>query len=106
MSELLPKNTNDTDFVIPSSKSLTKAAEMAINLDKPLCLDYYVDSRNKQCKIGIDGNDKVLYKNFEEYTSPLKSMYKIVDDNATNFSDYILETHNSIYIVSGAMLEK
>ena len=104
MSELLPKNTNDINFAIPSAKSLIKAAEMAIKIEKPLCLDYYVDSRNKQCKIGIDGDDKVLYKNDEEYTSPLASMYKIVDDSTSNFPDYILETHNSIYIVSGAML--
>lgn len=103
MSEMIHQNTENTVFETPSSKSLVKAAEMCIKFEKPLCLDYYLDSVNKTCKIGIDGDDKVLYKNQEEYTSPLKSMFKIVDEN-TDSPDYILETLNSIYIVSGNML--
>ena len=103
MSEL--HNTeNETKIITPSQKTLAKAAEMAITIEKPICLDYYSASLNKECKIGLDGEDKVLYKNNAEYTSPLQSMFKIVDDNQIGHSEYILETQNSIYIISGAML--
>jgi len=95
---------NKTTIKIPSHKTLAKAAEMAITIEKPICCDYYKASLNKECKIGLDGTDKVLYKNVSEYTSPLQSMFKIVDENQDSNSDYILETQNSIYIISGAML--
>ena len=90
---------------IPSTKALEKGAEMSISLDKPLFLDYYIASLCKECKIAKDGTegDKFLYKNPEEYTSPLKSMFKI-GGIPGNPDDYILETQNSIYLVSGAML--
>ena len=103
MSEL-HNNENETQIITPSQKTLTKAAQMAISIEKPICLDYYKASLNKECKIGLDGQDKVLYKNESEYTSPLQSMFKIVDDNQVGNSEYILETQNSIYIISGAML--
>ena len=68
-----------TNLQIPSSNALSKSAEMSISLDKPICLDYYVASCQKECKIARDGEsgDKFLYKSQEEYTSPLKSMFKI-----------------------------
>ena len=91
--------------VVPNANTLVKAAEMAIELDKPICLDYYVASSNKECKIARDGpnGEKFLYKNPEEYTSPLKSMFKIASGDS-NPDDFILETQNSIYIVNSNML--
>ena len=93
-------------FKLPSAKALLKAAEMSISLEKPICLDYYVASCNKECKIARDGpdGDKFLYKNPEEYTSPLKSMFKITGCDTGEGDDFILETQNSIYLVSGHML--
>ena len=92
---------------VPSSTALLRAAEMSISVDKPICLDYYVASHNKECKIARDSaeGDKFLYKNPEEYTSPLKGMFKIPvsENNTTNF-DLIFETQNSIYLASGNML--
>ena len=89
---------------LPSAKSLLKASEMSMSLEKPMCLDYYTASCMKECKIARDGagGDKFLFKNSEEYTSPLKSMFKIANDQDSD--DFILETQNSIYIVSGLML--
>ena len=68
---------------LPSNNTLQKAAQMSIELDKPICLDYFVASCNKECKIARDGpnGDKFLYKSPEEYTSPLKSMFKIAGVN-------------------------
>jgi len=90
----------------PSVKAMMKATELAMETEKPICLDYYIASCNKLCKIarnGADG-DKFLFKGQEEYTSPLKTMYKIADDSTNDVDDYILETQNSIYIISGLML--
>tara|TARA_Y100000389_G_scaffold205145_2_gene264090 strand:- start:18094 stop:18387 length:294 start_codon:yes stop_codon:yes gene_type:complete len=91
--------------VLPSGNAMLKAAEMSIKLDKPICMDYYVSSYEKDCKIAKDGGDgdKFLYKNPEEYTSPLKNMYKI-SGSSSEISDFILETQNSIYMISGNML--
>ena len=41
----------------------------------------------------------MLVKNPEEYTSPVVKMYKAG-------TDYLVETENSIYIVSGNMKKK
>tara|TARA_A100001015_G_C14965615_1_gene702804 strand:- start:771 stop:1058 length:288 start_codon:yes stop_codon:yes gene_type:complete len=94
-----------TSLQIPSGNALSKSAEMSMTLDKPICLDYYVASCRKECKIARDGEsgDKFLYKSQEEYTSPLKSMFKI-NSEQNNSCDFILESQNSIYIVNGAML--
>ena len=96
---------NMSDSKIPSTKSLIQSVQMAISLEKPICLDYYQASCKKQCKIGRDGpdGDKFLYKNEEEYTSPLRSMFKIESGDGNIVDDFILETENSIYIISGTM---
>lgn len=85
---------------VPCVECLTKAAEMSIKLEKPICLDYYLASCHRECQIARDGTDgdKYLYKNSEEHTSPLKSMFKVGNSNI------ILETQNSLYVVSTAML--
>jgi hypothetical protein len=83
--------------MVPSTSCLENAAKIAIKNEKPILLDYYVDSMRKECKIvKNEEGDKFLFKNKEEYTSPLVSMFKIEND-------VVLETQNSIYIVSGKM---
>ena len=83
--------------MVPSTSCLENAAKIAIKNEKPILLDYYVDSMKKECKIvKNEEGDKFLFKNKEEYTSPLVSMFKIEND-------VVLETQNSIYIVSGKM---
>ena len=93
-----------SQVILPSEKTMMKAAEMSITIDKPICLDYYLASYKKQCRIAKNGGDgdKFLYKDSDEYTSPLKNMYKI--DTGSTIDDFILETQNSIYLVSGNML--
>ena len=72
------------------------AARLALKNDKPILLDYYVDSATKKAFMGLDKetNDKMLVKSAEEYTSQIAKTYKVADD-------FIVETENSIYIVSG-----
>ena len=79
------------------SACLQKAASIAHEKDKMVSFDYYDDSVNKECKIVKSNEDKLLYKSQDEYTSPLVAMFRVG-------TEIILETQNTIYIVSGKMI--
>jgi hypothetical protein len=87
---------------IPNEKVLAHAAKIAMEQDKPLLFDYYMDTKaGGTAFLGEDKDTKerILVKNREEYTSPVKKMFKAKDD-------YIIVTENSVYIVSGAIIKK
>lgn len=86
---------------VPNEKVLSHAAKIAIEQDKPILLDYYVDTKSGKAFLGEDGEtkEKILVKNPEEYTSPVQKMFKAKDD-------YIIVTENSVYIVSGNIKRK
>lgn len=81
--------------VLPSTKTLAHASKLAIEEDRPILLDYYVDTYTNAAFLGenAETNEKVLVKNSEEYTSPISRIFRV--DN-----DYIVLTENSLYIVS------
>ena len=85
-----------TAEIIPSPQTLLNAAKLSIAQDKPIQLDYYVDTHNKKAFLGEDEKtkEKMLVKSGEEFTSLIQKVYKVADD-------YIIITENSIYIVSG-----
>ena len=87
--------------IIPSATTLLQAARLAIQQDKPIQLDYYVDTANLKAFIGEDPEtkDKILMKTMDEYTSLIKRIMKASDN-------YIVQTENSIYIVSGKMAKR
>ena len=87
--------------IIPSATTLLQAARLAIQQDKPIQLDYYVDTANLKAFIGEDPETKemVLVKNREEFTSLVSKMYKVGDD-------FLIMTENSIYIVSGKIQKR
>jgi hypothetical protein len=75
-------------------KILTHATKMAINDDKPILLDYWVDSFNSTVFIGVRENDeKMLVRDEEQYTSPISKIFKVGEE-------FLILTENSIYIVS------
>ena len=81
-------------LVLPPSSIWPHIAKISINEDKPLMLDYWIDSIDKKVMIGVKENkEKLLVKNEEEYTSPIVKIYKIEDV-------YIICTENSIYLAS------
>ena len=87
---------------IPNDKVLAHAAKIAMEQDKPLLFDYYMDTKaGGPAFLGEDKDtkEKILVKNPEEYTSPVKKMFKAKDD-------YIVVTENSVYIVSGSIKKK
>jgi hypothetical protein len=80
---------------VPSASVMAQAAKIAIEQDRPIYLDYYNDSIEKKCCIGVQTDTKFLVKSDTEYTSPIASIMRIKEEKA-----YIILTENSLYIVS------
>ncbi len=86
---------------LPAAAVLLQAARIAIKEDRPIQMDYYVDTvRGKAC-IGEDAsrNEKVLFKSLSEFTSLIQKIFKVGDD-------FLVLTENSIYIVSGLIKKR
>ena len=79
---------------IPSATVMAQAAKVAMEQDRPIYLDYYADSIEKKCCIGVQGTTKCLVKSDTEYTSPIESIMRIKEEKA-----YLIVTENSLYIV-------
>jgi hypothetical protein len=79
---------------LPPANVLLRAAQVSMDQDKPIYLDYYKDSVEKKCCIGVQAdNTKYLVKSNEEYTSTIESIFKCE-------TCYIVSTENSLYVVS------
>ena len=87
--------------LLPSATCLMHAARLAIKDDKPIQLDYFVDTATNKAFIGEDGDTKerVLVKSKEEFTSLIQKMFKAGDD-------ILVATENSIYVVSGKIQKR
>jgi hypothetical protein len=86
--------TLDEGHRLPDVKTLQNAAKLSIVEDKPIVLDYWVQSIEKSVMIGIrEDGKKMLIKSTEEYTSYIEKVYRIAG------KDYIIMTENSIYVV-------
>ena len=80
---------------MPGDTTLKNACKLSIQEDKPVMLDYWVDSCDEKSSvmIGVKTNDeKLLVRSSEEFTSPISKIYKVGED-------YIIMTENSIYVV-------
>lgn len=81
---------------LPTDTTLKNASKLSIQEDKPIMLDYWVDSceEDSTVMIGVKANEeKLLVRSSEEFTSPISKIYKVSEE-------YIIMTENSIYIVS------
>lgn len=83
-------------MALPSAAVLLKVAEVAINEDKPIYFDYYRDSLEKKCCIGVQDKTKYLVKSNDEYTSTIQQVFKCD-------SCYIVMTENSLYVVDAGI---
>jgi hypothetical protein len=95
-----PQQTQSQE-ILPQATTLLHASRLAIQQDKPIQLDYYVDSATSKAFIGEDPEtkEKMLVKSNEEFTSLVGKIYKVGDD-------FIIMTENSIYIVSGKVQKR
>lgn len=80
---------------------MAQAAKIAIEQDRPIYLDYYNDSLDKKCCIGVQGTTKFLVKSDSEYTSPISSIMRLKEEKV-----YIILTENSLYVVSADIAVK
>ena len=80
---------------VPSATVMAQAAKVAIERDRPIYLDYYNDSLEKKCCIGVQDSTKMLVKSDTEYTSPIETIMRIKEEKV-----YLVLTENSLYIVS------
>lgn len=84
---------NGEKYILPSDTCLQHATKLSIVDDRPILLDYWTYSCDKEALIGIrDTGEKLLVKSENEYTSPIVKIYKVE-------SEFIILTENSIYLV-------
>lgn len=70
-------------------------------------LDYYKDSMMGGCKlVKTQGGDTILYKNNQEYTSPLQKVLSIDKSKTATGNDILAISENSIYMVHSNILGK
>jgi hypothetical protein len=86
-------------MALPSAAVLLKVAALAITEDKPVFFDYYRDSLESKCCIGVQDKIKYLVKSNDEYTSTIQQVFKC--ENC-----FIVMTENSLYIVDAGISVK
>jgi len=82
-----------TKVGLPSDKTMQQAVKLSIKLVKPICFYFFVDSLKGRICISSDGEDRIIFKNEEEHTSPILNTYKCDDC-------FIVVTENTIYVIS------
>ena len=93
MSTTITEGTNN-DYRLPSTTTLQHVAKLSIVEDKPIMLDYWTGSCDKEVLIGVrESGEKLIVKSEDEYTSPISKIYKVS-------TEYIVVTENSIYLIS------
>lgn len=85
--------SNNHSYKMPSEKTSNQVTKLSIEQDKPICYYFYKDSLNDKVCIATYENDKIIYKNSEEHTSPIIKTFKCE-------TEYIVITENSIYVIS------
>jgi hypothetical protein len=87
--------------ILPSVTTLVHAARLAVKEDKPILLDYYVDTHTNKAFMGedTDTKEKMLVKSTDEFTSLIQKVYKVQED-------FLVMTENSIYVVSGKIQKR
>ena len=86
-------SSTNSKISLPNEKTLVQAAKLSIKVSKPICFYFYIDSCRGACQFVTNDGDKILYKNNDEHTSPIKNTYKVGNE-------YLVVTENTIYIVS------
>ena len=101
------QNTEQVTVITPHAATMTHAATISIQQDRPIMLDYYYPSIRKECSlVKTQDKDTILYKNGDEYTSPLKQVFQIDASLTSNGKDIICLSENSLYIVHSNILSK
>lgn len=81
---------------LPAPLTLNQATKLSIKSAKPIDFYFYVDSLKKKISICNDGENKIIFKDEDEHSSPILNTYRCGDE-------FIIVTENSIYIVSSSI---
>jgi hypothetical protein len=94
MAEQTQEKSTEANYRLPGDTTLKHVTKLGIVEDKPIMMDYWASSCDKEVLIGVrEGGEKLLVKSEDEYTSPISKIYKVD-------KEYIIITENSIYLVS------
>ena len=94
------ETATNSNYSLPSHKTLTHSSKIAIVEDKPVMFDYWTASFDGEVIIGAyENGEKVLVKSQDEFTSPISKIFKVENE-------YIIVTQNSLYIVNANIQAK
>lgn len=93
MNQVTTSQQNNSKIGLPGMNTLTNATKLSIKFGRPLDFYFYIDSCRGNAQIVNADGEKIIYKNNEEHTSPIKHTYQT--DN-----EYIIVTENTIYVIS------
>jgi len=87
------ESVTESNYRLPGNLTLQHAAKLSVVEDRPIMLDYWALSLEKNVIIGVkEDGEKLLVKSEDEYTSPISKIFKVENE-------YIVMTENSIYVV-------
>ena len=80
--------TTENGYRLPEVNTLLHAIKLSIVEDKPILMDYWINSLDKTVLIGVkEDKEKLLVKSEEEYTSPISKIFKVVHEANMNKKD-------------------
>ena len=89
-----------TSITAPHQETMKHVSILAIKQDKPIMMDYYAHSQLGRCSLKkTTDQDTILFKSNEEYTSPLKKVFRIDKSLTNGKTDVIAISENSIYVL-------
>jgi hypothetical protein len=89
------ENSQKKSLGLPSDKTLQQAVKLSIKTAKPICFYFYVDSLKGKVCISSDGDDKIIYKNDDEHTSPIMNTFRCQNE-------FLVVTENTIYVIASS----
>lgn len=88
---------------VPGDNTCKHLVKLSLEHGKPIMLDYYKESMTNSVVIGVRGEgeskEQMLIKNTEEWTSPIKAIYRVGQE-------FIVMTENSLYCVSSDIKQR
>tara|TARA_B100001093_G_C26699573_1_gene958440 strand:- start:802 stop:1131 length:330 start_codon:yes stop_codon:yes gene_type:complete len=95
-------------LIVPHAETLISASKLAIQEDKPIKLDFYVESMQCRCRlVKNQQKENLLFKSDDEYTSPIRKLFQIDSSQTSDgHKDIICVTENSIYIINNRILQQ
>lgn len=77
----------------PSTETYDRAFRLSIRDNKPIHSYFYIPSLKGKVCIKYDGEDKIIFIDDSEYSSPIVNAYK-------SGNELIMVTENTIYVIS------